>query len=176
MMVRCIDPAKQVLWKIQSGNDSFHRRTNGRTDGRKRWNWYTLSTTLKGVVWRLSQNGDFFVSLIANNPRVRSGVAHYNKSFLTKTFQITIDDIAYGRPTGNTSCRNYLIDVIEVIVLGINGIKRVLIDRARSANNSVFDGKSLHMLCHDSCRHDMETFSASLSLCEGNPPVTGGFP
>ena len=25
-------------------------------------------------------------------------------------------------------------------------------------------------------RHQMETFSASLALCEGNPPVTGGFP
>ena len=25
------------------------------------------------------------------------------------------------------------------------------------------------------CRHDMETFSESLALCEGNPPVTGGF-
>ena len=25
-------------------------------------------------------------------------------------------------------------------------------------------------------RHQMETFSAFLSLCEGNPPVTGGFP
>ena len=25
-------------------------------------------------------------------------------------------------------------------------------------------------------RHQMETSSASLSLCEGNPPVTGGFP
>ena len=25
-------------------------------------------------------------------------------------------------------------------------------------------------------RHQMETFSALLSLCEGNPPVTGGFP
>ena len=26
------------------------------------------------------------------------------------------------------------------------------------------------------CRHDMETVSASLTLCEGNPPRTGGFP
>ena len=25
-------------------------------------------------------------------------------------------------------------------------------------------------------RHQMETFSALLALCEGNPPVTGGFP
>ena len=25
-------------------------------------------------------------------------------------------------------------------------------------------------------RHDLETFSAFLALCEGNPPVTGGFP
>ena len=25
-------------------------------------------------------------------------------------------------------------------------------------------------------RHQMETFSALLTLCEGNPPVTGGFP
>ena len=25
-------------------------------------------------------------------------------------------------------------------------------------------------------RHDIETLSASLPLCEGNPPVTGGFP
>ena len=25
-------------------------------------------------------------------------------------------------------------------------------------------------------RHQMETVSALLSLCEGNPPVTGGFP
>ena len=25
-------------------------------------------------------------------------------------------------------------------------------------------------------RHQMETFSASLALCEGNPPVTGGSP
>ena len=25
-------------------------------------------------------------------------------------------------------------------------------------------------------RHQMETFSALLSLCEGNPPITGGFP
>ena len=25
-------------------------------------------------------------------------------------------------------------------------------------------------------RHRMETFSALLALCEGNPPVTGGFP
>ena len=25
-------------------------------------------------------------------------------------------------------------------------------------------------------RHDLETFSALLALCEGNPPVTGGFP
>ena len=25
-------------------------------------------------------------------------------------------------------------------------------------------------------RHQMETFYASLALCEGNPPVTGGFP
>ena len=25
-------------------------------------------------------------------------------------------------------------------------------------------------------RHPMETFSALLALCEGNPPVTGGFP
>ena len=25
-------------------------------------------------------------------------------------------------------------------------------------------------------RHQMETFFASLALCEGNPPVTGGFP
>ena len=25
-------------------------------------------------------------------------------------------------------------------------------------------------------RHDIETFSASLALCKGNPPVTGGFP
>ena len=25
-------------------------------------------------------------------------------------------------------------------------------------------------------RHEMETFSALLALCEGNPPVTGGFP
>ena len=24
-------------------------------------------------------------------------------------------------------------------------------------------------------RHDMETFSALLTLCEANPPVTGGF-
>ena len=38
--------------------------------------------------------------------------------------------------------------------------------------------------CHDDYlisflswwRHQMETFSASLALCEGNPPVTGGFP
>ena len=35
--------------------------------------------------------------------------------------------------------------------------------------------------CHDVAipwnrRHQMETFSALLSLCEGNPPVTGGFP
>ena len=26
------------------------------------------------------------------------------------------------------------------------------------------------------CRHQMETFAALLALCEGNPPVTGGFP
>ena len=26
------------------------------------------------------------------------------------------------------------------------------------------------------CRHQMETFFALLALCEGNPPVTGGFP
>ena len=26
------------------------------------------------------------------------------------------------------------------------------------------------------CRHQMRTFSASLAICEGNPPVTGGFP
>ena len=26
------------------------------------------------------------------------------------------------------------------------------------------------------CRHEMRTFSALLALCEGNPPVTGGFP
>ena len=26
------------------------------------------------------------------------------------------------------------------------------------------------------CHHQMETFSASLALCEGNPLVTGGFP
>ena len=25
-------------------------------------------------------------------------------------------------------------------------------------------------------RHQMDTYSASLALCEGNPPVTGGFP
>ena len=25
-------------------------------------------------------------------------------------------------------------------------------------------------------RHQMETISALLALCEGNPPVTGGFP
>ena len=35
--------------------------------------------------------------------------------------------------------------------------------------------------CHQwwlstSCRHQMETFSALLALCEGNPSVTGGFP
>ena len=36
--------------------------------------------------------------------------------------------------------------------------------------------------CHDPSqiwvwrRHEMETFSASLALCEGNPLVTGGFP
>ena len=30
---------------------------------------------------------------------------------------------------------------------------------------------------HYSCwRHQMETFSMSPALCEGNPPVTGGFP
>ena len=26
------------------------------------------------------------------------------------------------------------------------------------------------------CRHDLETLVALLALCEGNPPVTGGFP
>ena len=26
------------------------------------------------------------------------------------------------------------------------------------------------------CRHQMKAFSALLALCEGNPPVTGGFP
>ena len=26
------------------------------------------------------------------------------------------------------------------------------------------------------CRHDMETIAALLTLCEGNPPVTGAFP
>ena len=29
---------------------------------------------------------------------------------------------------------------------------------------------------HTRWRHQMETFSALLALCEGNPPVSGGFP
>ena len=31
-------------------------------------------------------------------------------------------------------------------------------------------------LCHSWWCHQMEIFSALLALCEGNPPVTGGFP
>ena len=38
----------------------------------------------------------------------------------------------------------------------------------------------VRMGCMPDCsawwRHQMETFSALLALCEGNPPVTGGFP
>ena len=56
--------------------------------------------------------------------------------------------------------------------------------------NSLWDG-SLFLLCSDVCRpknwsdwvflrswwrHQVETFSALLDLCEGNPSVTGGFP
>ena len=35
---------------------------------------------------------------------------------------------------------------------------------------------SLHKFVNPWWRHQMETSSALLDLCEGNPPVTGGFP
>ena len=34
----------------------------------------------------------------------------------------------------------------------------------------------LTLRCVISWRHQIETFSALLALCEGNPPITGGFP
>ena len=37
----------------------------------------------------------------------------------------------------------------------------------------------IQKISHEICsrwRHEMETFSASLAICKGNPPATGGFP
>ena len=43
---------------------------------------------------------------------------------------------------------------------------------------SYFIDTEIPLACSGSTwwRHQMRTFSASLNLCEGNPPVTGGFP
>ena len=49
-LIRCANMKwiRWVLLKIQSGHDSVHRRTDGRTDRRTRWYQYTpLSTSLK---------------------------------------------------------------------------------------------------------------------------------
>ena len=49
-LIRCANMKwiQWVLLKIQSGHNSVHRRTDGQTDRRTRWNQYTpLSTSLK---------------------------------------------------------------------------------------------------------------------------------
>ena len=49
-LIRCANMKwiQQIWLKIQSGHDSVHRRTDGQTDRRTRWNQYTpLSTSLK---------------------------------------------------------------------------------------------------------------------------------
>ena len=49
-LIRCANMKwiRWVLLKIQSGHDSVHRQTDGRTDRRTRWYQYTpLSTSLK---------------------------------------------------------------------------------------------------------------------------------
>ena len=47
-LIRCINMKwiQLVLWKIQSGHDSFHRWTYRRTDGQTTWKQYTQLLTL----------------------------------------------------------------------------------------------------------------------------------
>ena len=54
----------RVLWKIQSGHDSVHKRTDGET--RTRWNQYTPSTLLSGGVYWWLVTWCIYASLCLN--------------------------------------------------------------------------------------------------------------
>ena len=56
----------------------------------------------------------------------------------------------------------------------ITSLSRVIKMPVAFTRMCVVDG-SMSLIIHTWWRHQMETFSALLVRCEGNPPVTGGF-
>ena len=88
----------------------------------------------------------------------RSLWRHCNELITTSRKQITRINIKSHIHSQTTTIDNHLDDWTELLV---------------SFENTRDDIKDF---VRTRWRHQMETFSALLALCEGNPPVTGGFP
>ena len=61
----------------------------------------------------------------------------------------------------------------ENIITSLSRVIKILVAFTRTCM-CVVDG-SMSLIIHTWWRHQMETFSALLARCQGNPPVTGGF-